>query len=97
MQTILLKQTFTWWLQITLIENNRIVSENDEIAKTFNTYFESVIDSLNHFERIGESVNSTDKIEQIIVKFLKHPSILNPIQYAGDYQIFLCNFCKRGN
>ena len=32
--------------------------------------------SLNLFEWIGESVNSNDKIEQIIVKFSKHPIIL---------------------
>ena len=38
-------------------------------------YFESVTDSLNLFEWTGESINS-NKIEQIIVKFSKHPSIL---------------------
>ena len=42
----------------------------------FNTCFELVIDSLNLFEWIGESVNSNDKIEQILFKFSKHPSIL---------------------
>ena len=62
--------------KITLIENDRIISENNKIAKTFNTYFESVTDSLNLFEWIGESVNSNDKIEQILFKFSKHPSIL---------------------
>ena len=39
-------------------------------------YFESVTDLLNLFEWIGESVNSKNKIEQIIVKFSKHPIIL---------------------
>ena len=62
--------------KITLIENDRIISENNKIAKTFNTYFEIVTDSLNLFEWIGESVNSNDKIEQILFKFSKHPSIL---------------------
>ena len=62
--------------KITLIENDRIVSEDNKIAKTLNTYFESVTDSLNIFEWIGESVNGNDKIEQIIVKFSKNPSIL---------------------
>ena len=62
--------------KITLIENDRIISENNKIAKTFNTYFESVTDSLNVFEWISESVNSNDKIEQILFKFSKHPSIL---------------------
>ena len=76
MQNILLKQTFTWWFQNYLTENDRIVSENNKIAKTFNTYFESVTDSLNLFEWIGDLFNSNDKIEQIIAKFVKHPSIL---------------------
>ena len=59
---------------LSLIENDKIVSENHKIAKTFIMRFESVTDSLNVFEWIGESVN--DKTEQIIVKFSKHPSIL---------------------
>ena len=76
LQTILLKQTFTCGSKITLIENDRIVSENHEIVKTFDTYFKSVTDSLNVFEWIDESVKSNDKIEQIIAKYSKHPSIL---------------------
>ena len=47
------------------IENDSTVSENNKIAKTFNTYFESVTDSLNLFEWIRESDNSNDIIEQI--------------------------------
>ena len=35
--------------KITLIQNDRIISRNNKIAKTFNTYFESVTDSLNLF------------------------------------------------
>ena len=38
--------------KITFIENDRIISGNNEIAKTFNMYFESVTDSLNLFEWI---------------------------------------------
>ena len=62
--------------KITLIENDRIISKNNEIAKTFSTYFESVTDSLNLFDWIGESVNSNDEIEQVLFKISKHPSIL---------------------
>ena len=39
--------------KITLIANDRIVFENNKIAKTFNTYFKSATDSLNLFEWIG--------------------------------------------
>ena len=62
--------------KITLIENDRIVLENHKVAKTFNAYFESVTDSLNAFEWIGESVNGNDKIGQIMTKYSKDPSIL---------------------
>ena len=58
--------------KITLIENDRTVLENNKIAKNFNSYFESVPNSLNIFEWIGESVNSNGKVEQIIAKFSKH-------------------------
>ena len=40
-------------------------------------YFESVTDSQNLFQWVGESLNINDKIEQIIVKFSKHQSIIN--------------------
>ena len=36
--------------KITLIENDRNVSENNKVATTFNAYFESVTDLLNLFE-----------------------------------------------
>ena len=39
--------------KIALIENHRIISENNKVAETFNTYFESVADSLKLFEWIG--------------------------------------------
>ena len=68
---MVLEQTLTWWLQIALIENDKFVPENHKIAKTFKMHFESVTDPVNLFEWIGESVNSNDKIEQIIVKFSK--------------------------
>ena len=62
--------------KITLIGNDRIVSENRKISKTFNTYFKSVTDSLNLFDWIGEYVNSNDKVEKIVAKFSKHASML---------------------
>ena len=78
--------------KITWIENDRIVSENYKIAKTFNTHFESVTDSmnLNLFEWIGESVNRNDKIEQIIFKFSKYPSILKIKQKIKINRKFSC-------
>ena len=39
--------------KIALIENDRVVSENHTIAKTFNMSFESVTDSLNLFDSVN--------------------------------------------
>ena len=55
-QTIDSKKHLHGGSKITLIENDRFLSENHIISKTFKTYFESVTDSLNLFEWIGESV-----------------------------------------
>ena len=79
--------------KITLIENDRTVSENNKIAKTFNTYFESVTDSLNLFEWVSESVNSNDKTEQITAKFSKHPSIIKIKQKCQNKQKILLPVC----
>ena len=73
LQTIFLEQTFTCGSKITLIENDKTLSENHKIAKTFNMYFQLVTDSLNDW--FGESVNSNDRVEQIIVTFSKPPRI----------------------
>ena len=51
--------------KVTLTENDRIVSESNKIAKTFNMYFESVTDLLNLFEWIGESVNVTINLNKL--------------------------------
>ena len=61
--------------KVTLTEYEKIVSEYQKIAKTVNAYFESVKDLLNLFEWIDLLNNSNEKIEQIIVKLSKHPSI----------------------
>ena len=75
MQAILIKQHSHAASKNTLIEIDRIVSENNKIAKNLNTYFESVTDSLNLFEWIGEPFNSNDKTEQISAKISKHQSV----------------------
>ena len=82
--------------KITLIENDRIVSENHKIAKIFHIYFESVTDSLNLFQWIGESNNSNGKIEQIMGKFSKHPNILKIKKKSQNKQKILIPVCFWG-
>ena len=51
--------------KITLIENDRIVSENNKITNTFNVYFESVTDSVNLFGWIREYAIVTIKLNKL--------------------------------
>ena len=64
---------------ITLVENNRIISDDKELASTFNNYFSNVIDNLNLKVPENLLIFSSDKedpISNIIIKYQNHPSIL---------------------
>ena len=63
---------------ITLLKNNCIISEDEEVAATLNHFFEHAIDSLDISENeqlltdTGELINP---VEISIKKFEKHPSV----------------------
>ena len=63
--------------KIMLIENDKILLNNDEIAKEFNQYFGHITDSVNLYEfpdvRVCEGL---DDIDNIVYKFRNHPSIV---------------------
>jgi len=61
---------------IALIENGELLTENMKIARTFNSFFEKVTDSLNLFEWPVQIDESIDNIEGIILKYSNHPSII---------------------
>ena len=57
-------------------ENGETLTENIKIAKTFNSYFESVTDSL---ELLGWPLQLNiyyEKVQNIITSFSRHPSII---------------------
>ena len=65
--------------KITLIEENKIVSNDENTAQVFNTFFSNIVGSLNIPEYVTNdpiSDNISDPIIKIIVKYRKHPSIL---------------------
>ena len=65
---------------ITIIEDDKIVSNDAEVANTFNTFFSGAAASLNADipkEYMTEVVHSIDPIETIISKYSNHPSILS--------------------
>ena len=52
------------------------MTENNKIAKTFNSFFETVTDSLNLFSWPSKVNVCDDKVQGIIHNFSNHPSIL---------------------
>ena len=57
-------------------EGGEILTENMKIAKTFNSYFASVTDSLELFDWPLQPYVSCDKVQNIIKSFSNHPSII---------------------
>ena len=65
--------------KITLIEENEIVSNDENTAQVLNTFFSNIVSSLNIPEYDTSdpiSDNISDPIIKLIVKYRKHPSIL---------------------
>ena len=60
-----------------LNENDKMVLNNEEIAKEFNQYLAHITDSLNLYDfpdvRVSEGL---DDIDNIVYKFRNHPSIV---------------------
>ena len=62
--------------KIPLSENGEFLTENNKIAKTFNSFFETVTYSLNLFSWSSEVKVCDDKVQGILLNFSNHPSIL---------------------
>ena len=57
-------------------ENGEILPENIKMAKTFNSYFELITDSLQLFDWTSQLNTSDDKVQDIVKNFSNHPSII---------------------
>ncbi len=65
--------------QITLIENGEIISDDKEVSKTFNTFFENAVKSLDTTENrylLSDSEGIDDPMDTAIKKCEIQPSIL---------------------
>ena len=63
----------------TLVHNDKIINEIQEIADTFNEFFEKAVDGLGITENrslLTESGDITDTVEKALRKFENHPSII---------------------
>ena len=64
---------------LTLLENNKLISNDEEVAEVFNNYFANITDSLG-IKEIKENISSVsglvDPIDIAIKEFSLHPSII---------------------
>ena len=65
--------------KITLVENDQIISEDQEIANTFNTFFDEAVSSLDIKVNpilLNDPGDLDDPVDIALKKFESHPSIL---------------------
>ena len=65
--------------EVVLLENDKILRDDNEVAKESHSYFNSIISSLGIRENkytIQKNITSSEPIDKAIMKFHFHPSIL---------------------
>ena len=65
--------------KISLVYKNKVISEDQELAITFNDFFEHAVDNLGIKEYASdENINliSDDPIDNVMLKYKNHPSII---------------------
>ena len=66
--------------KITLLKDDKIISNDKEVAETFNEFFENSVKSLNIPENSflkNDTENICDPVEKAITTFENHPSIID--------------------
>ena len=78
--------------KITLLEGDKIISEDREVAEILNTFFSNIIDNLElkKDDKIlyDTEHNMSDHISTIIEKFKSHPSVLKINELNEDNAVF---------
>ena len=65
--------------KMSLVHKNNVISEDQELANTFNDFFEHAVDNLGIKEYASdENINliSNDPIDNVILKYKNHPSVI---------------------
>ena len=61
----------------TLVEGDKVVSEDREVAEKFKSYFENIVETLGiNSKFMSEEPVSNESVNDIIRKFQNHPSII---------------------
>ena len=61
--------------RITIIENEKVVSDEKELVKIFNEYFSNIVPNLD-IQRPSSIILHHDPVLNAVKKFENHPSIL---------------------
>ena len=79
---------------ITLIEDNEIISNDEKNANIFNNFFTNVVSKLDikGFESNYTNDTNIDTISNIIEKFKTHPSIIKIRENVGKNDLFSFKF-----
>ena len=75
----LLSDKCTHTSKISLVHEGNVISDDLELAKTFNNFFENAVDDLEIKEcesDLNLDIPSTDPIDSAIIKYQNHPSII---------------------
>ena len=65
--------------RIILKDSNRTITNNHELAETFNTFFSNITQNLridSNLVEITENFNTPDPVLKAVKKYEKHPSII---------------------
>ena len=71
---------------ITLINNNKTISNNEELVETFNKHFSKLVESLDIDKTLASNIASSDIIGPVfnaIKKYESHPSIKKIKQFVS--------------
>ena len=85
---------------ITLVDNNNIISSDIEIAEKLNTFFSNVVKELNikvKDDLLCDASNLNDPVERAIQKYKNHPSIQTIKETFDNDKIFSSNLVSPGN
>ena len=84
---------------ITLNENNKIITNNGELAETFNIFLSKIIPNLNVDNNLGDNITNphvTGPVFCAIRKYENHPSILKIKEMMGEKNLsFSFKFINR--
>ena len=70
-----------------LVENDKVISEESDLAEIFRNYFKNIVENLN-IKRAKLSELRTDPVLNIIKRFEQHPSTLKIKDSVKQITIF---------